>query len=117
LEIVAQVPDLDAIIVPIGGGGLVAGLALALNRLRPCARVIGVEPERAASFSAAVAAGQPVQTEMKPTLADGLSVPKGGENAFRIARAAVQRIVLVDEQEIALAILRLMELEKSVVEG
>jgi len=71
----------------------------------------------AASFSAAIAAGHPVDFEMKPTLADGLSVPKVGANAFRIARPLVERVVLVNEQEIALAILRLMELEKSVVEG
>lgn len=117
LEIAGQVPDLDAIIVPIGGGGLVAGVALALKKLKPNIRIIGVEPERAASFSAAVKAGHPVQTEMKPTLADGLSVPKVGENAFEIGRHYLERIVLVNEHEIALAILRLMELEKSVVEG
>jgi threonine dehydratase len=117
LEIAAQVPDLDAIIVPIGGGGLVAGLVLALKQLKPSVKIIGVEPERAASFSAAVTAGHPVQTEMKPTLADGLSVPKVGANAFEIARHHIDRVVLVNEHEIALAILRLMELEKSVVEG
>jgi len=117
LEIAAQVPDLNAIIVPIGGGGLVAGLVLALKQLKPEVEIIGVEPERAASFSAAVAAGHPVQTEMKPTLADGLSVPKVGANAFEIARHHIDRVVLVNEHEIALAILRLMELEKSVVEG
>jgi threonine dehydratase len=117
LEIVAQVPDLDAIIVPIGGGGLVAGLVLALKKLKPTVKIFGVEPERAASFSAALAAGHPVQTDIKPTLADGLSVPKVGDNAFEIGRREIERVVLVNEHEIALAILRLMELEKSVVEG
>src|SRR5436190_13114472 len=70
LEIAAQAPELNAIIVPIGGGGLVAGLVLALKQLKPNVKIIGVEPERAASFSAAVAAGHPIQTEIKPTLAD-----------------------------------------------
>ncbi len=80
-------------------------------------RIIGVEPEGAASYTAAVAAGRPVSVEPKPTLADGLSVPQVGETAFRIARELVDRTVLVSEREIALAILRLLELEKAVVEG
>ena len=109
LEIAAQVPDLDAIIVPIGGAGLIAGVALALKT--------GVEPEHADSFTAALTAGHPVHFDMKPTLADGLSVPKVGEHAFGIARELVQRTILVREHDIALAILRLMELEKAVVEG
>ena len=117
LEVAAQVPELDAIIVPIGGAGLIAGIALALKTLKPGVKVIGVEPERAASFTAALAAGQPVQIEMQPTLADGLSVPKVGENAFRLARELVERTVLVGEHDIARAVLRLMELEKAVVEG
>jgi len=117
LEIAAQVPEVDAVIVPIGGAGLIAGLALALKTLKPQARIIGVEPERAASFTAAVAAGRPVHVEMKPTLADGLSVPQVGDNAFRIARGLVDKTLLVSEHEIALAILRLLELEKAVVEG
>jgi threonine dehydratase len=117
LEIAAQVPDLDAVIVPIGGGGLVAGMALALKKLKPEVKIIGVEPERAASFTAALAASRPVDVEMKPTLADGLSVSKVGENAFHLARGLVERTVLVGEQHLALAVLRLMELEKAVVEG
>lgn len=117
LELARQVPDLDAVIVPIGGGGLVAGVALALKALKPRVQVIGVEPERAASFTAALAAGRPVQTDMLPTLADGLSVPQVGENAFTIARGLVDRVVLVSEHDLARAILRLMELEKAVVEG
>ena len=117
LELAAQVPDLDAVVVPIGGGGLIAGMALALKKLKPKVSIIGVEPERAASFSAALAAGRPVQIEMQPTLADGLSVPKVGENAFKLAHDLVDRVVLVGEQEIALAVLRLIELEKAVVEG
>ncbi len=117
LEIVAQVPDFDAVIVPIGGGGLIAGIAIALKRLKPNVKIYGVEPHAAASFTAAMAAGKPVEFELKPTLADGLSVPKVGENAFRIAKGLIDRIVLVSEHNISLAILRLMELEKAVVEG
>lgn len=117
LEVAAQVPDLDAVVVPIGGGGLAAGVALALKHLKPSVKLIGVEPKRAASFTAALQAGKPVQIEMKPTLADGLSVPKVGENAFALARERLERTVLVGEQDIAKAVLRLMELEKAVVEG
>jgi len=117
LEIAAQVPDIDAVIVPVGGAGLIAGLAVALKTLHPAIKIIGVEPERAASFSAALAAGRPVGVQMRPTLADGLSVPQVGDNAFQIARGLVDKTVLVGEHEIALAILRLLELEKAVVEG
>src|SRR6185369_6344623 len=117
LEIAQQVPDLDAVIVPIGGAGLIAGVGLALKTLKPQVKIIGVEPERAASFTAALQAGKPIQIEMKPTLADGLSVPKVGENAFRLARQRVDRTVLVSEHDLARAVLRLIELEKTVVEG
>lgn len=117
LEIAAQVPDVEAVIVPIGGGGLVAGTALAIKKLKPGVQIIGVEPERAAGFKAALVAGEPVAVDVRPTLADGLSVPKVGENAFRIARELVDKVLLVGEHEIALAILRILELEKAVVEG
>jgi threonine dehydratase len=117
LEIAAQVPGVDAVIVPVGGAGLIAGVALALKTLKPKAQIIGVEPKRAASFTAAMMAGRPVTVEVRPTLADGLSVPQVGENAFRIARDLVDKTLLVGEHEIALAILRLLELEKAVVEG
>ncbi|MCX6894903.1 MAG: threonine ammonia-lyase [Verrucomicrobia bacterium] len=117
LEIVEQVPDVDAVIVPVGGAGLIAGVALAVKALKPGVKIIGVEPERAASFTAALTAGKPVAIEVKPTLADGLSVPRVGDNAFALARELVDKTVLVGEREIALAILRLLELDKSVVEG
>ena len=117
LEIVGQVPAVDAVIIPIGGAGLIAGSALALKTRKPQVTIIGVEPEHAASFSAALANGAPVETSMRSTLADGLSVPKVGENGFRIARELVDRTVLVNEHDLALAVLRLMELEKAVVEG
>lgn len=117
LEILEQVPDVDAIVVPIGGAGLIAGIALAAKHLKPHLKVIGVEPVRAASYTAALKAGHPVQTPISPTLADGLAVPEVGANAFAIARALVDKVVLVDEHEIARAVLRLMEWEKAVVEG
>ncbi|MCU0787150.1 MAG: threonine ammonia-lyase [Verrucomicrobia bacterium] len=117
LEIAAQVPDVDAVIVPIGGAGLVAGLGLALKTLKPGVQILGVEPEGAASFTAAMRAGRPVPVELKPTLADGLSVPQVGANAFEVARRVVDKTLLVREHDIALAILRLLELEKAVVEG
>lgn len=117
LEILRQVPDLDAIVVPVGGAGLIAGIALAVKSLNSKVEIIGVEPDRAASFSAALQAGRPFAVEIKPTLADGLAVSKVGENAFAIARERIDRMVVVAEHDIALAVLRLMELEKAVVEG
>ncbi len=117
LEIVEQVPDLDAIIVPIGGAGLIAGVALAIKTLKPNVLVIGVEPDRATSYVASLKAGGPVPVAVKPTLADGLAVSCVGKNAFAIAREWVDRTVIVTERDIALAILRLVELEKAVVEG
>lgn len=117
LEIVRQVPDLEAVIIPIGGAGLAAGVALAVKQLKPEVTLIGVEPRRAASFTAALQAGKPVEIEMKPTLADGLSVPRVGDNAFGLARGRISRTVLVGEHDLARAVLRLMELEKAVLEG
>ena len=117
LEILEQVPGTEAIVVPVGGGGLIAGLALATKTLRPAVRVVGVEPERCASYAAALAAGRPVRVESGPTLADGLAVPEVGARSFEIARTRVDEVVTVTEDAIALAILRLAELEKGVVEG
>ena len=117
LEIVEQVPDLDAVLVPVGGAGLIAGVSLAVKTLRPQAKVIAVEAENVPSFSAALEAGKPTKIALHPTLADGLAIPQVGANAFEIAHRFVDLAVTVTEDQIAIAILRLVELEKSVVEG
>jgi len=117
LEILEQVPDVDAVVIPVGGGGLIAGVALAIKTLKPHVKVYGVEPKRAACFTAALQAGEPVNVEFRPTLADGLAVPRVGDNALAIARSLVDEVVTVGERAIALAVLRLIELEKSVIEG
>ena len=117
LEIVEQTPDLEAVIIPVGGAGLLAGVSLAIKTLRPKVKIVTVEAENVASFSAALEAGKPTKIVMHPTLADGLAIPQVGSNAFRIAKPLVDLAVTVTEEQIALAILRLVELEKSVVEG
>jgi threonine dehydratase len=117
LEVVEQLPNVDAVIIPVGGAGLLAGVSLAVKTLRPKAKIVAVEAENVASFSAAVKAGKPTKITMHPTLADGLAIPQIGTNAFQIARPLVDLVVTVTEEEIALAILRLVELEKSVTEG
>lgn len=117
LEILDQVPDAEAIVVPVGGAGLIAGVSLAVKHVRPDVRIIGVETAHSASFTAALEAGGPVNFHLDPTLADGLAVPEVGKRAFEIARDHVDRVVLVEEESVALAILRLVELEKGVVEG
>ena len=117
LEILEQVPDLDAVIVPVGGAGLLAGVSLAVKTLRPDAKIVAVEAENVASFSAALEADKPVKVALHPTLADGLAIPQVGSNAFEIARSLVDQTITVTEEEIAVAILRLVELEKSVIEG
>ncbi len=117
LEIIEQVADVDAVIVPVGGGGLLAGVALAVKTLRPQTKIIAVEADHVASFSAAISAKKPTLIKMEPTLADGLAIPQVGANGFEIARSRVDRTVTVTEEQIALAILRIVELEKGVVEG
>lgn len=117
LEILEQVPDVDAIVLPVGGAGLAAGVSLAVKSKRPSVQVIGVEAERAPCYTTALAAGQPTDTPCEPTLADGLAVGRVGKLAFEIARQYLDRVVAVSEDHLALAILRLLELEKSVVEG
>ena len=117
LEILEQVPDVEAIVTPVGGGGLIAGVALAVKELRPNVQIVGVEPERCPSLIRAIEQGRPVPAFDGPTLADGLAVPQVGDRAFAIARDRVDALVTVSEADISLAILRLVELEKGVVEG
>jgi threonine dehydratase len=117
LEILQQVPDLDAIICPIGGGGLIAGLSVAVKALRPKIRIIGVESTQTGNFAAALRAGKPATVARRATLADGLATLTVGANAFALARRRVDEVVSVSEDWIALAILRMVELEKTVVEG
>ena len=117
IEILEQVPDVEAIVTPVGGGGLIAGVALAVKELRPNVQIVGVEPERCPSLIRAIEQGRPVPAFDGPTLADGLAVPQVGDRAFAIARDRVDALVTVSEADISLAILRLVELEKGVVEG
>ncbi len=117
LEIVEQVPEFDAIVIPVGGGGLLAGIAVAIKKLRPQVKIIAVEAENVASFSAALDANKPTKIDLDPTLADGLAIPQIGANGFHIARSLVDQTVIVSEEQIAIAILRVVECEKGVVEG
>jgi threonine dehydratase len=117
LELLQQVPDLDAIICPIGGAGLIAGVAVAVKALKPRIQLIGVECLATGNFAAALRAGKPVRRPRHATLADGLATLTVGTHAFALARTRVDAVVSVDEDAIALAILRLLELEKTVVEG
>ena len=100
-----------------GGGGLIAGVACAIKTLKPECQVIGVEPHFCASYTAALKAGKPVAASVQNTLADGLAVPVVGPHAFEVARHYVDDCVQVSEKEISLAVLRLIENEKMVVEG
>jgi threonine dehydratase len=117
LEILEQTPGIEAVVVPVGGGGLIAGVGTVMKARAPQVEVIGVEPEAAPSLAAALAAGAPTGVALAPTLADGLAVARVGDIPFESDRRVVDRVVGVDEASIALAILRLIELEKSVVEG
>jgi len=117
LEILEEVPDVDAIVVPTGGAGLLAGVSIVAKALRPEIRIIAVEPTAAPSFGASLAAGQPVQVPIRPTLADGLAVGRVGDLSFALSAPLVDRVITVGEDALSLAVLRLLELEKTVVEG
>ncbi|KAK0417645.1 hypothetical protein QR680_013124 [Steinernema hermaphroditum] len=117
LEILDQLQGIDAVIIPVGGGGLISGMATVIKTLYPSIQVIGVESEKCTAFTRSLEKGEPVMTKSLPTLADGLSVPLVGVNAFHSAKDYVDKMVTVTEESIALAILRLVEWEKVVVEG
>jgi len=117
LEIFEDVPEAAVLVVPTGGAGLLAGVGIAAKALRPDIKIVAVEPAAAPAFGAAVAAGGPVAVPIRPTLADGLAVGRVGAVSFPLAEPLVDRLVTVDEAAISLAVVRLLELEKLVVEG
>ena len=117
LELLAQVEGLEAVVVPVGGGGLIAGVALAVKARRPSVRVIGVEAAAMPSMQQALQARQRVRVPPAPTIADGIAVRRVGEVTFDLAQRLVDEVVTVNEEELANAILLLLEIEKTVVEG
>ena len=117
LELLEQAPDLEAVIVPIGGGGLISGVACAVKESKPGVRVIGVQTERLPSMLRAKEAGHPVTIAASATIADGIAVRRAGEVTLPLVQRYVDEIVTVDEEEIANAILVLLEKEKTLAEG
>jgi threonine dehydratase len=116
LEILEQVPDVGIVVVPIGGGGLLSGVSAAVRQSRPDVRVVGVEPAGAAKMTASLAAGHPVTLDRTETIADGLMPVRPGDLTFEHVRAFVERVVTVDDAEIARAALWLFFEAKQVVE-
>jgi threonine dehydratase len=117
LELLEQVPDIEVLIAAVGGGGMISGVACALKELKPNVRVIGVQTSRLPSMKAAVEQGHPVTLPVAATLADGIAVRRAGEHTVPVVRKYVDDIVTVDEDEIASAILLLLEREKTLAEG
>jgi threonine dehydratase len=117
LELLEQVPRLEAVVVPIGGGGLIGGIACAIKESRPEIRVIGVQTSRLPSMVAARLVGHPVTVEPATTIADGIAVRRAGDVTLPVVERYVDEIVTVDEDEIASAILVLLEREKTLAEG
>ncbi len=117
LELLEQVPQLEAVVVPIGGGGLIGGIACAIKQTRPEIRVIGVQTARLPSMAAALAQRHPVTLDPATTIADGIAVRRAGAETFPVVERYVDEIVTVEEDEIASAILVLLEREKTLAEG
>src|SRR5213594_1609933 len=117
LELLEQLPDVEAVVVPVGGGGLIAGVALAIKAKQPDVQVIGVQSSALPAMARALERGERVRVEPAPTIADGIAVRQVGELTLELARRWVDRVVTVDEEELANAVLLLLEIEKTVVEG
>jgi threonine dehydratase len=117
LEILAQVPDVEALVIAIGGGGLCAGVALAVKARKPDVKIYGVQTRAFPSMKDALAAGSPQTLPPSKTMAEGIAVRRAGARSFEIIQKYVEDIALVDEEEIAEAILFLLEREKTVAEG
>ncbi|MDI6764383.1 MAG: threonine ammonia-lyase [Thermodesulfobacteriota bacterium] len=117
LEILEEVPDVEGIIVPVGGGGLISGIATIVKKRRPRVKIIGVQSSHVPSALASLRKKRIVEVEAEPTLADGIAVRRVGEITFPIIQKSVDEIVTVEEDEIASAILLLMERKRIVAEG
>jgi threonine dehydratase len=116
LEILEQVPEVEAIVVPIGGGGLIGGIAAAVNARRPSVRVFGVEPVGAAGMRASLDAGRAVRLDAIDTIADGLAAPMAGTLNYEVVRRFVVDVVLVTDDEIAAAVSTLLSRTKLLAE-
>jgi threonine dehydratase len=117
LELLEQLPDLEAVIVPVGGGGLIGGVACALKETNPGIQVVGVQPARLPSLKVALSEGKPVTLPAAVTIADGIAVRRTGEKTLPLVQKYVDEIVTVEEEEIANAVLLLLEREKILAEG
>jgi threonine dehydratase len=117
LEMLQQCSDVEAIVVPIGGGGLISGIACAVKETNPKVKIYGVQPARLPSMEVALAAGKPVVLSPAATIADGIAVLRTGDNTLQLVKKYVDQVVTVTEEEIANAILLLLEREKTLAEG
>ena len=117
LEIIQQLPDVEVVYVPIGGGGLISGESYAIKALKPDCKVIGVQAAGAPSMYESRKQGEPIELEKVSTIADGIAVKRPGDLTFEMCQKYVDEIVTVTEDEIATAILTLMEKQKTVAEG
>ncbi|RLM50129.1 threonine ammonia-lyase [Halorubrum sp. Atlit-28R] len=117
LEIVDDCPDLDTVVVPIGGGGLISGVAVAIKEQVPDVRVVGVQAEGAASAAKSLEAGEVAEIDSVDTIADGIATRSIGEETLAVMEEYVDEVVTVDDREIALALTLLLERAKTLVEG
>lgn len=117
VEILEQQPDVEVVVVPVGGGGLIAGIAVAIKEQRPDVRVYGVEPMGAAAMRQSLDAGRPVRLETLQTIADGLAAPMAGEHTYPVVARYVDDVVLVSDEEIAEAMRELLFSAKLLAEG
>lgn len=117
LEILEQAGSADAVIVPVGGGGLIAGVACALKAANPNIAVYGIESDAVPGMTASLAAGEPVKVDALPSLADGIHVARPGDKTFGVVRELVDGVYTVTEDQIAQAVVHLSKREKVVVEG
>ena len=117
LELLEQVDGLDAVLVPVGGGGLIAGVALAIKAHRPSVRVIGVQAAAVPAMQRSLQARERVRVPAGATIADGIAVHQCGEVTFELVARLIDEMVTVDEEELANAVQLLLEIEKTVVEG
>lgn len=116
-ELLEQIGDFDSVVVPVGGGGLISGIASVIKKVKPNVKIIGVEPEAAPKTLLSIKAGKPVIIEPKPTVADGLVAKRPGDITFQFIANLVDDIVTVGEEEISQAIYLLLERKKTLVEG